>query len=99
MLYAGEVVEQGPVADIFDRPRHPYTRALVECDPARIAEITRELPVISGDVPNLRTIPEACIFAPRCSLAFARCGCARPADFTVGPNHVARCHLLEGAAP
>jgi peptide/nickel transport system ATP-binding protein len=98
VLYAGEVVEQGPVADIFNRPRHPYTRALVECDPARIAVITRELPVISGEVPNLRAIPEACIFAPRCSLAFERCRRSRPADFTTGPRHVARCHLLEGAA-
>ena len=98
VLYAGEVVEQGPVVDIFDRPQHPYTRALVECDPARIAEITRELPVIPGDVPNLRAIPQACIFAPRCSAGrWTSAGAQRPAPIAVGEgHHVARCHLLGG---
>jgi peptide/nickel transport system ATP-binding protein len=98
VLYAGEVVEQGPVFDIFDRPQHPYTRALVECDPARIAEITRELPVIPGDVPNLHAIPEACIFAPRCSSAIDICRRQRPAAVAIGKHHIARCHLLGGAA-
>jgi peptide/nickel transport system ATP-binding protein len=97
VLYAGEVVEQGPVFEIFDRPQHPYTRALVECDPARIAEITRELPVIPGDVPNLHAIPEACIFAPRCSAAIDICRRKRPPPVAIGKEHVARCHLLEGA--
>lgn len=98
VLYAGEVVEQGPVFDIFDRPQHPYTRALVECDPARIEEITRELPVIPGDVPNLRAIPEACIFAPRCSFVMDICRRQRPAPTVIGKGHVARCHLLRSAA-
>ena len=53
ILYAGEVVEQGTVQDIFHRPRHPYTEALLVCDPARIEETRRELPTITGDVPNL----------------------------------------------
>jgi oligopeptide/dipeptide ABC transporter ATP-binding protein len=97
VLYAGEVVEQGPVFEIFDRPQHPYTRALVECDPARIAEITRELPVIPGDVPNLHAIPKACIFAPRCSAAIDICRRHRPATVAIGKHHTARCHLLEGA--
>ena len=48
ILYAGEVVEQGTVQDIFHRPRHPYTEALLVCDPARIEETRRELPTISG---------------------------------------------------
>ena len=70
ILYAGEVVEQGPIAEIFDRPQHPYTRALIDCDPARIASTTRELPVIPGDVPNLRAPPRGCIFSPRCAVRF-----------------------------
>src|SRR5262249_8288809 len=57
VLYAGEVVEQGPVRELFHHPRHPYTQALLECDPARIAEVRRELPTITGDVPNLLHIP------------------------------------------
>jgi ABC-type dipeptide/oligopeptide/nickel transport system ATPase component len=63
VLYAGEVVEQGTVRDIFHRPQHPYTQALLECDPARIEEIRRELPTISGDVPNLLQIPVGCVRA------------------------------------
>ncbi|MFO0993784.1 MAG: ABC transporter ATP-binding protein [Hyphomicrobiales bacterium] len=97
VLYAGEVVEQGPVFDIFDRPQHPYTRALVECDPARIENITRELPVIPGDVPNLRAIPQSCIFAPRCSEVMDVCRRERPAARVVGKGHAARCHLVGGS--
>lgn len=98
VLYAGEVVEQGPVFEIFDRPQHPYTRALVECDPARIETITRELPVIPGDVPNLRSIPQSCIFAPRCAQVMDVCRRERPAPTVLGGGHSARCHLLAEAA-
>ena len=97
VLYAGEVVESGPVGEIFNGPRHPYTKALIACDPARIETVTRELPVIPGDVPNLHRIPEACIFAPRCPVAIDRCHTERPADVMAGPSHRARCHLVGGA--
>ena len=99
VLYAGEVVEQGPIGDIFDKPRHPYTRALIACDPARIRQATRELPVIAGDVPNLRMPPEGCIFAPRCTEAVDRCRNERPVDVACGPEHVARCHRLNELGP
>ena len=97
VLYAGEVVEQGSIGDIFHRPSHPYTQALLECDPARIEEVCRELPTIAGDVPNLLNIPPGCVFAPRCPKAFDRCRVERPADHEAGAGHVARCHLLSGA--
>jgi oligopeptide/dipeptide ABC transporter ATP-binding protein len=95
VLYAGEVVETGPVTEIYRRPRHPYTQALLACDPARIAAATRELPVIAGDVPNLLQPPKACIFAPRCPQVFERCRNGRPGDHAVTPAHRARCHLAE----
>jgi peptide/nickel transport system ATP-binding protein len=98
VLYAGEVVEQGTVHDIFHRPRHPYTEALLVCDPARIEAASRDLPTISGDVPNLLAVPEGCVFAPRCPKAFAPCHVRPPADFPVGGTQTARCHLLDGAA-
>jgi oligopeptide/dipeptide ABC transporter ATP-binding protein len=98
VLYAGEVVEQGPVREIFHRPQHPYTQALLECDPARIDMISRDLPTIPGDVPNLLEVPTGCVFAPRCPKVFARCPVEVPADWTASPGHVARCHLLEGTA-
>jgi peptide/nickel transport system ATP-binding protein len=94
VLYAGEVVERGSVRDIFHRPQHPYTQALLECDPARIEEIRRELPTITGDVPNLLSIPTGCVFAPRCPKVFARCRVEHPADSSAGPAHLARCHLV-----
>jgi peptide/nickel transport system ATP-binding protein len=96
VLYAGEVVEQGSVRDLFHRPQHPYTQALLDCDPARIAEVTRELPTIPGDVPNLLRVPAGCVFTPRCPRAFAPCPTERPADYRTEPGHVARCHLLAG---
>jgi oligopeptide/dipeptide ABC transporter ATP-binding protein len=98
VLYAGEVVEQGPVGEIFHRPQHPYTQALLECDPARIDLISRELPTIPGDVPNLLQVPPGCVFAPRCPKVFDRCRVEAPADWTAAPGHIARCHLLDGAA-
>jgi len=98
VLYAGEVVEQGPIEDIFHRPRHPYTRALLECDPARIEEVCRELPTISGDVPNLLRVPSGCVFAPRCPQAIDRCQHEHPADHETGPGHFARCHLLQSVS-
>ncbi len=93
ILYAGEVVEQGTVRDIFHRPRHPYTEALLVCDPARIDEVRRELPTIPGDVPNLLEMPAACVFAPRCPKAFDRCRTERPLDHAIGGTQSARCHL------
>jgi peptide/nickel transport system ATP-binding protein len=93
VLYAGEVVEQGTVQDIFHRPRHPYTKALLVCDPARIDAVSRELPTIPGDVPNLLEVPAACVFAPRCPKVFDRCRIERPIDHAVGGIQSSRCHL------
>jgi oligopeptide/dipeptide ABC transporter ATP-binding protein len=98
VLYAGEVVEQGSVRDIFHRARHPYTQALLECDPARIGEVRRELPTIPGDVPNLLKTPTGCVFTPRCPMAFDLCPRERPADYELAPGHIARCHLLKSSA-
>ena len=99
VLYAGEVVEQGLIAEIFAAPQHPYTRALIACDPARIDIATRQLPVIAGDVPNLKVKPAGCVFEPRCTVALARCKSERPPDVACGADHLARCHLLTETRP
>jgi oligopeptide/dipeptide ABC transporter ATP-binding protein len=65
VMYAGEVVEQGEIRDLFHRAAHPYTQMLLECDPARITETRRELPTISGSVPDLIELPPGCIFSTR----------------------------------
>jgi oligopeptide/dipeptide ABC transporter ATP-binding protein len=95
VMYAGEVVERGSVRDIFNAPAHPYTKALLECDPGRIKEATRHLPTIPGQVPNLLGVPKGCIFKDRCPRAFERCRRERPGDRQAGGSHMARCFLVE----
>lgn len=93
ILYAGEVMEQAPVRNILLQPRHPYTRALLDCDPARIPGMARILPTIGGEVPNLVSPPPGCVFAPRCQMASDICLTPPPAH-RVGLGHVARCHKV-----
>ena len=95
VLYAGEVVETGEVRDIFHHARHPYTRALLECDPARIETVSRKLPVIPGDIPDLTAPLSGCIFAARCQRVMPECHRVDPP--VVGTDSgMARCHLLDG---
>jgi len=100
VMYAGEVVESGPVRDIFRNPGHPYTQALLACDPGRIREKTRQLPTIPGEVPDLRRVPSGCIFKARCSERHDRCDREAPESHRLesavaGGEHRAKCHLRE----
>jgi oligopeptide/dipeptide ABC transporter ATP-binding protein len=97
IMYAGEVVERGTVRDIFHHARHPYSQKLLECDPARIAEPTRSLPTIPGDLPNLIRVPEGCIFRERCPERFERCIRERPTERRLTGGHVAACHRADAA--
>lgn len=98
VFYAGEMVEEGPVRDLFHHPRHPYTRALRDCDPARIETATRHLPSIPGETPVMRKEASACVFAPRCDHATDLCRTQVPAWVTLGDRRGARCHFATGAA-
>ena len=91
IMYAGEVVEQGTVRDIFRDPRHPYTRKLLECDPGRILEPLAKLPTIAGELPDLVDIPQGCIFRERCPDRFERC-VERPPVEVIKMGHKAACH-------
>ena len=91
VMYAGEVVERGTVRQVFQAPSHPYTRRLLDCDPAKQTERTRVLPTIPGEIPDLRNRPRGCVFAARCLEAHA--GCAAPqVEHEVAPGHAARCN-------
>lgn len=92
VMYAGEVVEAGDVRQVFHRPRHPYTIKLLECDPARIAERTRQLPIIPGGLPDLVDLPDGCVFRQRCELAIAECSERAPWLETCGSGHRVACH-------
>ncbi|MCX7287347.1 MAG: ABC transporter ATP-binding protein [Rhodobacterales bacterium] len=78
VMYAGEVVEDGPVDAIFHDPQHPYTRALLACDPAVVDPASGRLPTIAGRLPDLTALPPGCAFLPRCTVALAACRTAPP---------------------
>lgn len=96
VMYAGEVVEVGTVHEIFHNAQHPYTRALLECDPARITDVSRKLPVIPGDIPDLTKPQEGCIFASRCQRRMPECRTVEPPKAMRASGGYAHCHLLEG---
>ncbi|MFZ9994911.1 MAG: ABC transporter ATP-binding protein [Steroidobacteraceae bacterium] len=98
VMYAGRIVERGPVAKVLKSPRHPYTRALLASMP-RVDEAGHEpLQAIAGQPPNPRRLPSGCAFHPRCQFADALCHETRPTltgDQTAG----VACHRpLEGLA-
>ena len=98
VMYAGEVVERGGVRDVFHNPTHPYTRRLLECDPARQSQRTRILPTIPGEIPDLRARPEGCVFAVRCLKYHNGCD-QQQTEQSVGPGHAARCNLVGQVQP
>lgn len=94
VMYAGEIVEQGPVRDLFYDVRHPYAQKLLECDPARIVRSTDKLfPTIPGDLPDLGNLPRGCIFSARCHRSLDQCTTRSPTSTQVSPGHSVSCHL------
>ncbi len=91
VMYAGEVVEHGPVDVIFHHPAHPYTQALLDCDPARFDERLKKLPTIAGGLPDLHSPPPGCVYAPRCPKVAGTCT-TPPPQVALTAAHVARCH-------
>jgi oligopeptide transport system ATP-binding protein len=94
VMYAGRVVEEAPVHDIYARPAHPYTKALLESIP-RLDRKGRQLNVIRGLPPSLTDIPPGCPFHPRCG--YVREVCRHdppPPPYAVAPARTARCHFF-----
>lgn len=92
VMYAGEVVESGNVRGVFHSPKHPYTKALLECDPGHIKEKSRNLPTIPGEIPDLVDLKSSCVFVDRCTKVHSACE-TRPGQFQITETQTAACHL------
>ena len=93
VMYLGRIVENAPANELFEAPRHPYTRALIDALPD-LTMSGRKRRVIEGEIPNPIDPPPGCAFHPRCPLAFARCVTELPLLLPYGDRQVA-CHAVE----
>ncbi len=101
VLYAGELVEEGPAQDVFRSPRHPYTVGLLRSIPRRDSgqpgDARAPLATIPGSLPAPGSVVEGCIFADRCGLADDRCRAEAPPMYEIGGGRGARCHYNDRA--
>jgi peptide/nickel transport system ATP-binding protein len=97
VMYAGRIVEIGPVRDVVRAPQHPYARGLMGSIPS-LDESRERLLQIEGSMPRLAAIPQGCAFHPRCPQAFARCRIEKPVLLEVGASRAA-CWLHDETAP
>jgi oligopeptide/dipeptide ABC transporter ATP-binding protein len=94
IMYLGRIVEMGPTEEIFARPRHPYTRALLAALPKLEPGSLHDTPALPGDPPSASIAKTGCVFQMRCSFAAAICSNARPPLTSLGNQHMAACVRL-----
>ena len=95
VMYAGKVIEQGTVMEIFQDPRHPYTIGLQKSKPTMTLDDSTELYNIPGNVPNPVNMPNHCYFKERCAKCTAKCSGEYPGMVQVSPTHFVACHLYD----
>jgi peptide/nickel transport system ATP-binding protein len=93
VMYVGQLVELAPTDAVFQRPRHPYTAALMRAVPVPDPRVSGADGILKGEVPSPASPPSGCYFHPRCEFAENRCRQEAPALQEVSPGHFARCHF------
>jgi oligopeptide transport system ATP-binding protein len=91
VMYGGRIIETAPARELYARPRHPYTRGLMESVPRLDLDSSKRLVPIHGQPPDLTDLPPGCAFAPRCKHTLDRCRAERPALEAVGEQHFKAC--------
>lgn len=91
VMYLGRIMERGPSAQVYSRPRHPYTKALLATAPIPDPTVKRERIILKGDIPSPLDPPSGCVFRTRCPYAAPICAELRPPDEAVGPDHFVAC--------
>ncbi|MGO6905097.1 oligopeptide/dipeptide ABC transporter ATP-binding protein, partial [Rhizobium ruizarguesonis] len=92
IMYLGRIVEEAPVEEVFRRPNHPYTKALLAEVP-RIESGKRQFKPVDGELPSPINPPKGCHFHPRCPFAMDRCHMEAPVKKEIAPRHLSACHL------
>jgi peptide/nickel transport system ATP-binding protein len=93
IMYLGEIMESGPIKQVLDGPRHPYTQALINVVPT-LDEVGKSKQVLKGEIPHASNIPSGCRFHPRCPFVMNICARKIPEMKAVGDRHRAACHLV-----
>ncbi|MGH2617825.1 MAG: oligopeptide/dipeptide ABC transporter ATP-binding protein, partial [Thermomicrobiales bacterium] len=99
VMYLGVIVERAPTAALYERPLHPYTRALLDAAPVANPHLRRKRTPIPGDPPSPLAPPSGCRFRTRCPFAVERCAAEVPALREIERGHWAACHFAEALAP
>jgi oligopeptide transport system ATP-binding protein len=99
VMYLGQIVELSETKDLFARPSHPYTKALLSAIPVADPDQKPERVLLTGDVPTPINPPSGCHFHPRCPDAMERCSQEEPPNFDLGDGHCSKCWLHEGEFP
>jgi peptide/nickel transport system ATP-binding protein len=99
VMYIGKIVEMAPVAELFERPLHPYTRLLLGAAPSVRKGAPEQAIEVIGDPPSPTNPPSGCRFRTRCPFAFDRCAVEEPPLYEAGPQHRHACHLVAGRGP
>jgi peptide/nickel transport system ATP-binding protein/oligopeptide transport system ATP-binding protein len=94
VMYLGKLVEKAPTKELFDKPLHPYTRALFSAALPSRPDVEQEEIMLTGEVPSPINPPSGCRFHPRCPFAEARCSEEEPQLREVAPGHLVSCHLV-----